>query len=194
MTIRLLRHDVEIPVELRTVALVRRGRLIAIEGMARLGAQSIREMVGQLATRHTSEPVQQRLTALMVEVHDLLHRVLPPVTAAPQKEASNVLRLGELALDTDRLVVFESGKAVALTPREVMLLKHLLERPGRVVTRTQLLSDVWHYAYDGDDRTVDVHVSRLRTKLPSLKGRLLAIRGIGYRLVEDDADARIANC
>jgi DNA-binding winged helix-turn-helix (wHTH) protein len=193
-TIRLLRDGVAIPVEVRTVALTRRGRLIAIEGMARLAVsgQSGRSVVGKLDS-DAAEPVQQRLAALMVEVHDLLHRVLPPAERVTVKDLQKVLRLGELALDTDRLVVTESGQPVTLTPREVQVLKHLMERTGRVVTRQHLLSEVWSYQYTGDDRTVDVHISRLRTKLPSLKGRLIAIRNIGYRL-DADLDARIANC
>ncbi len=193
-TIRLLRHDLAIPVEVRTVALARRGRLIAIEGMARLalGAQLGRPAVGKL-DGSAAEPVQQRLAALMVEVHDLLHRVLPPAEQVPVKEASSLIHLGDLTLDTARMTVTESGQPVTLTPREVSLLRYLLERSGRIVTRPQMLTDVWSYAYDGDDRTIDVHISRLRTKLPSLKGRLIAIRNIGYRL-DTDLDARIANC
>jgi DNA-binding response OmpR family regulator len=74
-----------------------------------------------------------------------------------------------------------------------MVLRYLLERRGRVVRREQLLADVWSYQYMGDDRTVDVHMSRLRRKLPSLKGRLVALRNIGYRL-DDDPDVRVANC
>jgi hypothetical protein len=194
MTIRLVRHDVEIPVELRTVALVRRGRLVAIEGVARLaaGTRSDPPVAGAIGTVDL-EPVQQRLAALMFDVHDLLHRVLPPACRPAERPAAHVLRLGRLELDANRLTVTESGQPVTLTPREVMVLRYFLERPGRVVTRAQLLSDVWSYVYDGDDRTVDVHVSRLRRKLASLQGRLIAIRNIGYRL-DDEPMARVANC
>jgi DNA-binding response OmpR family regulator len=115
----------------------------------------------------------------------LLHRVLPAAVTATA-DGHNALRLGDLALDPDRLIVTERGEPVALTSRELLVLRYLLERPGRVVTRQQLLTDVWAYSYTGDDRTVDVHISRLRRKLPSLRGRLVAIRNIGYRL---DADA-----
>ena len=133
------------------------------------------------------QPVQQRLAALMFEVHDLLHRVLPATEQTTAGKGGRVLRLGELALDCDRLVVTESGRTVGLTSREVMVLRYLLDRPGRIVTRPQLLTDVWSYGYTGDDRTVDVHMSRLRRKLPSLRGRLVAIRHIGYRL-DNEAD------
>ena len=181
LTMRVLRDGVAIPVELRAVAIVRRRRVVAIEGMARLAASG-RTVQGLANIEPVAEPVQQRLASLMFEVHDLLHRVLPPALPASTSAPSNLLRLGALELDRDRLVVTEAGGVVALTPREVMVLRYLLERPSRVVTRQQLLTDVWGYSYTGDDRTVDVHISRLRRKLPSLAAHLTALRGIGYRL------------
>ena len=144
--------------------------------------------------RSTAEPVQQRLTSLMVEVHDLLHRVLPPPSALGPASAppAATLACGDLALDEDGLTVTESGREVVLTTREVLLLRYLLQRAGRIVTRDQLLTDVWGRNYTGDDRTVDVHVSRLRRKLPSLRGRLVAIRHLGYRLDLHDESAPAA--
>jgi DNA-binding winged helix-turn-helix (wHTH) protein len=175
-TLRLVRNGVDLPVDVRVVALVRHRRVVAIEGVATL-------------------PVQQRLTSLMVEVHDLLHRVLPPPapTEVPASEP-RVLACGDLALDEDGLTVTESGREVALTTREVLLLRYLLQRAGRIVTRDRLLTDVWGRNYTGDDRTVDVHVSRLRRKLPSLRGRLVAIRHLGYRLdLDTEPVAHVAN-
>jgi two-component system phosphate regulon response regulator PhoB len=128
-----------------------------------------------------AEPVQQRLAALMFEVHDLLHRVLPPAPPAAAGPA-NVLRLGDLALDLDRLTVTAAGEPVVLTTREVLVLRYLLQRSGRIVTRQQLLVDVWAYSYTGDDRTVDVHISRLRRKLPALREWLVTVKHVGYRL------------
>ena len=204
LMVHVLRDGVAIPVELRTVALVRRRRIVAIEGVARLiagsGGGDARAAAGG-ASGQDDGPVQQRLAALMFEVHDLLHRVLPPAAIAAQ-DAQALQRLGDLTLDPRRLVVTDGGRPVALTSREVLLLRYLLERPGRVLTRRNLLEDVWAYSYTGDDRTVDVHISRLRRKLPSLRGRLVAIRHVGYRLDGDEAmdppafrpGARIANC
>lgn len=189
-TIRVLRNDVAIPIEVRTVVLRRRGRPIAIEGVARLAIDL--PAVTSRVSHASSEPVQGRLAALMFEVHELLHRVLPPAERPAARTAPRVLTLGGLTLDADRLLAAESGKTIALTPKEVMLLKYFLERRERVVTRKQLLHDVWSYQYDGDDRTVDVHVARLRRKLPSLAGRLTAVRGIGYRLRDDDHDDHAA--
>jgi DNA-binding winged helix-turn-helix (wHTH) protein len=182
LSLHVVRDGVSLPVEVRTVAVTRHRRIVAIEGVARLlvGGHAGRRWTDQTGAA-PAEPVQHRLTSLMVEVHDLLHRVLP-TPASATSESSRVLRLGELALDCDRLAVTESGARVSLTTREVMVLRYLLERPGRIVTRQEMLSDVWDYRYTGDDRTVDVHISRLRRKLPSLRDRLTAIRQLGYRL------------
>jgi len=188
LKLHLVRQDVAIPVEVRTVALIKQGRVLAIEGVARLDVGAATARPGQRPAGHDDEPVQQRLAALMFEVHDLLHRVLPPAFRLRDGAAglqaggeirANILRLGDLALDTDRLTVTESGQPVALTTREVLVLRYLLQRPGRIVTRQQLLTDVWSYTYTGDDRTVDVHISRLRRKLPGLRDYLATVRNIG---------------
>lgn len=193
--LRVTREGLSLPVEVRTVAVVRRRRIVAIEGVARLAVAGRNNPNERAAVSgHAVEPVQQRLASLLAEVHELLHRVMPPQPSAgstvPTTPPGRVLRAGRIALDVDRLTVTEADAPVALTTREVMVLKYLLERRGRVVTRQQLLEDVWGYSYTGDDRTVDVHVSRLRRKLPSLRGCLVALRGIGYRLdVETASEA-----
>lgn len=186
LTLHIVRDDVRLPVELRTVAVVRRRRLVAIEGVCRLVVAGQPAQSGPARRDVDAEPVQQRLAALMVEVHALLHRVLPETTAADAPVGARELRLGAIAIDLDRLTVSDCGQSVPLTTREVMVLRYLLQRPGRIVTRQQLLQDVWEYHYTGDDRTVDVHISRLRRKLPSLRAHLTALRGIGYRV---DVDA-----
>lgn len=195
LRVHVMRDDVAVPVELRTVAVVRKRRVVAVEGVARVAISTIGTGTGTRRERPPSaapdEPVQQRLAALMFEVHGLLHRMLPS-SGATHAGRSRVLRIGDVELDVDRLVVTEKRRTVPLTPREVQLLRYLLERPGRIVTREQLLSDVWGYRYTGDDRTVDVHVSRLRRKLPSLRGLLTAIRQIGYRL-DEEQQRRVAN-
>jgi hypothetical protein len=199
-TLRLVRNGVDLPVDVHVVALVRHRRVVAIEGVVTLAVGHRGDSSpasGTSADGQAPGPVQQRLTSLMVEVHDLLHRVLPPPApaAAPGSE-SRALACGDVVLDEDGLTVTERGRDVALTTREVLLLRYLLQRAGRIVTRDRLLTDVWGRDYTGDDRTVDVHVSRLRRKLPSLRGRLVAIRHLGYRLdLPDEAEpaARVAN-
>jgi DNA-binding response OmpR family regulator len=73
---------------------------------------------------------------------------------------------------------------VRLTAKEFLLLQYLVEHRGRVLSRDLLLSDVWGYQYTGGTRTVDVHVRRLREKLPFLTAAIATIKQFGYRLEE----------
>lgn len=182
-----------IPVEVRTVAIVKQRRVVAIEGVARTleaplfthgidrttAVSSVAAAAGP--TTSAPEPVQQRLMALLGEVHSLLHRALPPPVD------THVVRVGALTFDLERLVAREQGHVVPLTGRETQMLRYLLQHPGRVITRQHILDDVWGRDFEGSDRAVDVHVSRLRKKLPSLKESLVAMKGVGYRLDTDPA-------
>jgi DNA-binding response OmpR family regulator len=77
------------------------------------------------------------------------------------------------------------GTDVRLTAKEFLLLRYLIERSGRVLSRDLLLSDVWGYQYTGGTRTVDVHVRRIREKIPYLTTALTTIKQFGYRLEEE---------
>ncbi len=79
------------------------------------------------------------------------------------------------------------GREVKLTAKEFMLLQYLLEHRGRVLSRDLLLGDVWGYRYTGGTRTVDVHVRRLREKLPVLVESLVTVKQFGYKLVDGEA-------
>ena len=79
------------------------------------------------------------------------------------------------------------GEAVHLTAKEFLLLQYLLQHRGRVLSRDLLLSDVWGYQYTGGTRTVDVHVRRLREKLPVLADALVTVKQFGYKLAERGA-------
>lgn len=94
------------------------------------------------------------------------------------------LRYGPLTMDVDRHEVLVDGEAVRLTAKEFLLLRYLLEHRGRVLSRDLLLTDVWGYQYTGGTRTVDVHVRRLREKVPVLGTALTTIKQFGYRLEE----------
>jgi DNA-binding response OmpR family regulator len=89
---------------------------------------------------------------------------------------------GDLAVDHTRHVVRWAGQPVHLTAKEFALLVALLEARGRVLSRQALLEDVWGYSYAEGTRTVDVHVRRLREKLPGLAPRILTVKSLGYRL------------
>jgi DNA-binding response OmpR family regulator len=92
------------------------------------------------------------------------------------------LRLGPLEVDTARHVIKWGGESVHLTAKEFALLVALLEARGRVLSRQQLLESVWGYSYAEGTRTVDVHVRRLREKLPGLAPSLLTVKSLGYRI------------
>jgi DNA-binding response OmpR family regulator len=97
---------------------------------------------------------------------------------------AKTLRFGELVMDVQRHTVLDSGREVKLTAKEFMLLQYLLEHRGRVLSRDLLLSDVWGYRYTGGTRTVDVHVRRLREKMPTLGDALVTVKQFGYKLEE----------
>jgi DNA-binding response OmpR family regulator len=97
----------------------------------------------------------------------------------------STLSFGTLTMDLARHTVLDDGREVRLTAKEFMLLQYLLEHRGRVLSRDLLLGDVWGYTYTGGTRTVDVHVRRLREKLPMLVDGLVTVKQFGYKLVEE---------
>jgi DNA-binding response OmpR family regulator len=95
------------------------------------------------------------------------------------------LVLGPLEIDASRHVVRWEGQPVHLTAKEFALLVALVEANGRVLTRQSLLERVWGYSYSEGTRTVDVHVRRLREKLPGLADRLITVKSLGYRVARE---------
>jgi len=91
---------------------------------------------------------------------------------------------GPLVMDLGRHRVVDAGREVKLTAKEFLLLQYLLQHKGRVLSRDLLLGDVWGYRYTGGTRTVDVHVRRLREKLPILVDALVTVKQFGYKLEE----------
>ncbi|MDA7600603.1 response regulator transcription factor [Gammaproteobacteria bacterium] len=101
---------------------------------------------------------------------------------SPQQE-NNIsdMEVGDLRLNLDAHQAFVRDEEIALTALEFRLLKHLLDRRGRVQTRDQLLEEVWGYSSDVTTRTVDTHIKRLREKLLGAGDCIQTIRGVGYR-------------
>jgi DNA-binding response OmpR family regulator len=97
---------------------------------------------------------------------------------------SATIKLGSLVMDLERHTVVDGGQEVKLTAKEFLLLQYLLQHRGRVLSRDVLLGDVWGYRYTGGTRTVDVHVRRLREKLPVLVDALVTVKQFGYKLDE----------
>jgi two-component system, OmpR family, alkaline phosphatase synthesis response regulator PhoP len=120
---------------------------------------------------------------LIARIRALLRR-----TKRAEPEEST-LRVGPLVMDLARHTVTDEGRDVKLTAKEFMLLQYLLQHRGRVLSRDLLLGDVWGYRYTGGTRTVDVHVRRLREKLPVLIESLVTVKQFGYKLVDPSAES-----
>ena len=92
---------------------------------------------------------------------------------------------GSIVVDPETHTVSSGDRAISLTAKEFLLLEYLLLHRGRVLSRDVLLTDVWGYRYTGGTRTVDVHVRRLREKLPTLVNKLVTVKQFGYKLVDE---------
>ncbi|MEV4131046.1 response regulator transcription factor [Dactylosporangium sp. NPDC049742] len=95
-------------------------------------------------------------------------------------DVEQVRTVGPVTLDPARRECLVDGAPVVLTSTEFALLAHLMNRPGRVFTREELLGSVWGYAAHSGTRTVDVHVAQVRGKLGAAAGVLRTVRGVGY--------------
>ena len=95
---------------------------------------------------------------------------------------NQLLKYGPISLDSRRHLVTVNGRETELTLKEYELLRKLLLNPECVLTRDQLLEDVWGYEFDGETRTVDVHVRTLRQKLQEAGSLIETVRGVGYRI------------
>ena len=119
---------------------------------------------------------------LDARIRAVLRRALAP-------ETETVLVLGGLTIDLPSRTVTVDGAVIDLSPREFDLLAYLAARPGQVVSKRELLTEVWRLPYGGADKTVDVHLSWLRRKLGESAQEprfLMSVRGVGVKLVEPD--------
>jgi two-component system phosphate regulon response regulator PhoB len=126
-------------------------------------------------------------------VPELLARVTALLRRSSPERVAHVLSYGELELDREKKRVSRSGRAIDLGPTEFRLLEFLMERPGRVFSREQLLDGVWGRDVYIDERTVDVHVGRLRKALNRgyANDPIRTVRGAGYAL--DDRFGKSSN-
>lgn len=127
---------------------------------------------------------------LMARVQVALRRgATSPAASAPARPSRSAERAGSIEIDTDRHEVLKDGVPVTLAPKEFELLAYLVRHPNQVCTRDQILESVWGYNYEGETRTVDVHMHWLRQKLedePSRPAHLLTVRHYGYKFVPGD--------
>ncbi|MEI7777795.1 MAG: response regulator transcription factor [Actinomycetes bacterium] len=122
---------------------------------------------------------------LDARIRAVLRRSLP-------EDAPKVLEIGGLLIDPRSRDVSVDGRPLELSPREFDLLAYLAARPGQVVTKRELLAEVWRLPYGGADKTVDVHLSWLRRKLGENASEprfLVTVRGVGVKLIDPGASS-----
>ena len=119
----------------------------------------------------------------ILELKARIRALLRRSTPAESKEDTTRITCGDITLDTSERNAYKNGKAVELTAREFDLMELLMKNPGHVYSRENLLDIIWGYEYQGEIRTVDVHVRRLREKLervPAQPEYIMTKWGVGY--------------
>ena len=161
---RAIRRESDAPIIMLTARVDETDRLIGLE----LGADD-----------YVTKPFSPR--EVVARVRAVLRRV------GGSEPSSRVLSAGDVVLDLDKRQASVGGRPVELTPTEFDLLATLVESPGRVFSRIQLLDKVQGYAYEGYERTIDAHVKNLRQKMeedPKHPRYILTIYGLGYKFGE----------
>ena len=113
---------------------------------------------------------------------ELIARVKALLRRAEPVSDTRVYEAGGLFLSPAKHIVRVNGEDVALTLKEFELLSYLFKNRGNVLTRDQILQEIWGYEFDGENRTVDVHIRTLRSKLGSCGELIETVRGVGYRI------------
>lgn len=117
---------------------------------------------------------------IVARIKTILRRVKPKSTIEEKK----IVRAGNLTVDLNSYIAKANETIIDATPKEIEILYLLASNAGNVISREQILSDIWGYEYFGDTRTVDAHINRLRKKLPleGVNWNIKPIYGIGYKL------------
>jgi two-component system OmpR family response regulator len=163
---RLVRKDSKVPIIMLTARTLETDKVLGLDA----GADD-----------YVTKPFS--VSELMARVRAALRRSTPEDVPAVTK----AFTIGELSIDPARRTASLAGRALDLTPREFDLITFLARNRGLVFSREQLLEKVWGWSYQGDTKTIDVHISWLRRKIetdPESPRYLLTVRGAGYRLAE----------
>ena len=113
---------------------------------------------------------------------ELISRIRAVLRRTAAEEDDGEYAFGDVRINTKSHSVFSGGEAVELTLKEFRLLLLLIKNTGTVLTRDMLLENIWGYDFDGETRTVDVHIRSLRTKLGGNGDIIQTVRGVGYRI------------
>ena len=116
---------------------------------------------------------------LSARVRNLLKR------AGTVRNESLSLSAGSVSIDRETREVISGGEKIELTLKEFELLSYLMEHMNRVVTRDELLDNIWGYDYDGETRTLDMHIKTLRQKFRDAGQQIKTVRGVGYRFLKE---------
>lgn len=137
----------------------------------------------------TASPAEVEARLRLVDQRKALPAFLPETASSGDEASSGLIRSGDLIVDTKGYTARLHGQPIDLAYKEFELLKYLVQHPGRVFTRAQLLQEVWGYDYYGGTRTVDVHIRRLRAKLGGEYEHLIGtVRNVGYRFDPPQTD------
>lgn len=177
---RILRQEMSVPILMLTAKTGEIDRVVGLE----MGADdyitkpfSMRELMARVRA------MLRRVRLIREEIASerASQGVLTPATV--EKEKSSIC-FGDLVIDTERHEVRIADEAQHLKPKEFELLEFLLRHKGIALSRELILERVWGWSYDGNSRTVDVHIRWLREKIepdPTTPSRIITVRGIGYR-------------
>ena len=161
---RIIRGESEVPIIILTAKDAEADKVAGLE----IGADD-----------YVTKPFSMR--ELVTRVRAQLRRASMSVN---KSETGNLV-VGPIQMDTQRHEVYVRGRLIELPPKEFALLEAFMLRPGKLVTRQILLSEVWGVEYFGDTRTLDVHIKRLRAKIeedPRRPQHVKTVRGLGYKL------------
>ncbi|HKN50609.1 MAG TPA: response regulator transcription factor [Actinomycetota bacterium] len=164
---RIIRGESEVPIIILTAKDAEADKVAGLE----IGADD-----------YVTKPFSMRELVTRVRAH--LRRASMASASRPEVEGGNLVA-GPIQMDTQRHEVYVRGRLIELPPKEFALLEAFMLRPGKLVTRQILLSEVWGVEYFGDTRTLDVHIKRLRAKIeedPRRPEHVKTVRGLGYKL------------
>ena len=122
---------------------------------------------------------------IVARVNSNLRRFYQLNTEKPKREESYILKVGDLSLDTQTLVLKKKGEEVLLTPMEYKILALLMKKPGTIYTKVQIYESTSGEYFESDDNTIMVHISNLRDKIednPKNPRYIKTIRGVGYKI------------
>lgn len=116
------------------------------------------------------------------DILELVSRINAVLRRVPQKEQANNISYKNISIDPDRRIVFANGKEISLTYKEFELLYYLVSNKGMVLSRDKIMNEVWGTYFEGESRTVDVHIRSLRQKLEEAGEYIETVRNVGYKI------------